>query len=164
LFPALRQAVLPIDPDISVNDLHSFDQLMVSNTTRERFTTSLLSAFSIIALVLATVGLYGVISYAVSQRVPEIGIRIALGAQSQDIVHLVVRHAALVVCVGLATGALGAALLGNAMRSLLFGIAPFDPATFVGVAALLAAIALLASYLPARRAARVNPLTALRID
>ena len=160
----LRRAVTPLDPDISLDDLGTGEQLIALDTTRERFTTSLLSAFSLAALILATLGLYGVISYAVSQRVPEIGIRMALGARTGDIIRLVVEHAALVIAVGLSVGAVGAALLGNAMRSLLFGISPLDLTTFAGVAALLAAVALLASYLPARRAARVNPLTALRID
>jgi putative ABC transport system permease protein len=164
LFVVLRHAVLPIDPDISIDDLHSFDQLMVKNTTRERFITTLLSAFSIAALILASLGLYGVISYAVSQRVPEIGIRMALGARAGDIVQLVVRHGAIVVAIGLAIGAFGAALLANAMKTLLFGVAPFDLATFAGVAILLGLVALLASYIPARRAARVNPLTALRVE
>jgi putative ABC transport system permease protein len=164
LVPTLRRAVLPIDPDISLDDLGTGERIVALDTTRDRFTTSLLSAFSLVALVLAVLGLYGVISYAVSQRVPEIGIRMALGAKSGDIVRLVIQNAFLVVAIGLSIGIFGAALLGHAMRSLLFGVGEFDPVTVMSVAVLLTAVALIASYLPARRASRVNPLTALRID
>ncbi len=121
-------------------------------------------AFAVIALVLAAVGVYGVISYAVSQRTQEIGVRVALGAQRSDVLRLIVGHGARLGAIGIAIGLVGALLVTRFLRTLLFGVSPFDPVSFVGVALVLSGIALLASYLPARRAARVDPVEALRFD
>jgi len=121
-------------------------------------------AFAVIALVLAAVGVYGVISYAVSQRTQEIGVRVALGAQKADVLRLIVGHGARLGGIGIAIGLVGALVVTRFLRTLLFGVSPFDPVSFIGVAAILSSIALLASYLPARRAARVDPVEALRFD
>jgi ABC-type antimicrobial peptide transport system permease subunit len=121
-------------------------------------------AFAAIAVVLAAVGVYGVISYAVSQRTQEIGVRVALGAQRSDVFRLIVGHGMQLGGIGIAIGLVGALGVTRFLRTMLFGVSPFDPASFVGVSALLAAIAILASYIPARRAARVDPVEALRYD
>jgi ABC-type antimicrobial peptide transport system permease subunit len=115
-----------------------------------------------VALVLGAVGLYGVISYIVAQRTREFGVRMALGARAGDVSRMVLREASLLVLLGLATGLLAAGALTRLMASLLFGVAPFDPLTFGAVALLLAPVALLATWLPARRAAGVDPIQALR--
>jgi putative ABC transport system permease protein len=121
-------------------------------------------AFATIALVLAAVGVYGVISYAVSQRTQEIGVRVALGAQRGDVLRLIVGHGLLLGGVGIGIG-LGAALgVTRFLRTMLFGVSPFDPVSFVGVSVMLAGIAVLASYIPARRAAKVDPVEALRYE
>jgi putative ABC transport system permease protein len=121
-------------------------------------------AFAAIALVLAAVGVYGVISYAVSQRTQEIGVRVALGAQKGDVLKLIVGHGALLGGVGIAIGLVGALSVTRLLRTMLFGVSPFDPVSFVGVSLLLTTIALVASYVPARRAARVDPVEALRYE
>jgi len=135
-----------------------------AGTTRERFLMSLLVAFSIIAFVLAALGIYGVIAYTVTQRTAEMGIRVALGARSRDIIGMMIRRALVLAFTGIAFGIWGAWLLGRAMREMLFGVTAFDPTTFAGVALLLGMTALAASYLPARRAARTDPLVALRAE
>src|SRR5262249_46987318 len=122
------------------------------------------TVFAAIALVLAAVGVYGVISYAVSQRTQEIGVRVALGAQRRDVFRLIVGHGALLGGIGIAIGLGGALGVTGFLRSLLFGVSPFDPLSFVAVSALLCSISLVASYLPARRAARVDPVEALRYE
>jgi putative ABC transport system permease protein len=161
--PAIRRALQAIDP-AAVVDVETYDGMAAAGMARERFIMSLLGAFSIVAFVLAALGIYGVVSYAVTQRTPEMGIRMALGARSVDIVRLVLHQALVFALVGVTVGAVGALALGRTMRSMLFGITTFDPLTFAGVALLLAATALVASYLPARRASRIDPLVALRAE
>ena len=124
----------------------------------------LFGAFAMIALVLAAVGVYGVISYAVSQRTQEIGVRVALGAQRGDVLRLIVGHGALLGGIGIALGLAGALGVTRFLRTMLFGVSPFDPVSFIGVSAVLTTIALLASYIPARRAAKVDPVEALRYE
>jgi putative ABC transport system permease protein len=123
-----------------------------------------LAAFAGLALLLASVGIYGVMSYSVSQYTHEIGIRMALGARAADVLQLIVRQGMGLVLVGLAVGAAGALALTRVMRSLLFDVKPWDPLTLASVSVLLAAVAFAASYIPARRATRVDPMIALRYE
>jgi len=124
----------------------------------------LLGGFAAFALVLASLGIYGLISYSVNQRTQEIGIRLALGAQRTDVLRMIVGQAGVLALVGIVIGAIGAALVTRLMTDLLFGVQPFDPLTFGAVAAILGSVALLASYIPGRRATRVDPAIALRAE
>lgn len=138
---------------------------IVSDTTwRQRFATQLIGVFAGLALVMALVGAYGVILYSVSQRWNEFGIRIAMGASRSDILAMVLREGVVIAGSGIAIGLIAAAALGHALESLLFEVRAIDIATFVSCALLILATALLASYLPARRATKVDPMTALRCD
>jgi putative ABC transport system permease protein len=132
--------------------------------SQERLTASLLSGLGLLALALAVVGIYGVMSFSVAQRTREIGIRMALGAQAPAVLAMILRHAAILVGAGLAIGWAAAALVTRYAASLLYGVSPTDATTFAAVPAVLAAVALAACYLPARRAARVDPTVALRYD
>ncbi|HEV2221640.1 MAG TPA: FtsX-like permease family protein [Candidatus Acidoferrales bacterium] len=127
-----------------------------------RFRTALLGAFAVIGLILTMIGIYGVISYSVTQRTHEIGLRVALGAQREDILRIVLSQGMALAGVGLAIGIGGALALARFLRSMLFEVKPTDPATFAGVTVLLVTVALFACYIPARRAMRVDPMTALR--
>jgi putative ABC transport system permease protein len=129
-----------------------------------RITLYLIGSFALLALVLSAVGIYGVMSYAVTQRTHEIGVRMALGAQPRDVLQMVVRHGMKLAAVGVALGITGAFILTRYLKTLLFEIKATDPLTFAAVALLLAAIAFLATYLPARRATRVDPMIALRYE
>lgn len=131
---------------------------------QQRFNMLLLGLFAALALILATVGIYGATAYAVSQRTHEIGTRTALGAQRGDVLRLVLRDGAKIALVGIASGIAGALALTRLMASLLFEVKPTDPATFASVATLLALVALAACYIPARRAMRVDPMVALRYE
>jgi putative ABC transport system permease protein len=130
----------------------------------QRFEALLLSAFAALAFLLTAIGLYGVISYSVVQRTREMGIRIALGAQNQNIFLMVLRRGAMLTLIGAAIGLTTSFFAARLLRALLYEISPIDPATFIAVPLLLLAVALLASYIPARRAARVDPLVALRYE
>jgi putative ABC transport system permease protein len=135
---------------------------MTDSMARQRFSMIMLGAFAAFALILAAVGVYGVMSYLVTQGTHDIGVRMALGAQRSSIVRMIVRHGAELTGLGIAAGLAGAVLLTRVMATLLFGVSATDPMTFVAVPLLLAVIAVLASYLPARRATRVDPVVALR--
>jgi putative ABC transport system permease protein len=157
---ALKQA----DPLLPAYRIMSMDANIQQSYWQASLYGKLFGAFAAIALVLAAVGVYGVISYSVSQRTQEIGVRVALGAQRGDVLRLIVGHGALLGGIGIAIGLLGALGVTRFLRTILFGVSPFDPASFLGVALMLTTIALLASYIPARRAARVDPVEALRYE
>lgn len=164
LVGAVRQAVWAVDKDQPISNVRTMDQALAAAVSRERFQTLLLALFATLALVLACVGLYGVISYAVVQRTHEIGVRMALGAQPADVLRLVINQGMLLTLIGLAMGVAGAFAVTRVMNEMLFGITPTDPLTFAGVPVILGAIALLACYIPARRATKVDPLVALRYE
>src|SRR5581483_4399923 len=164
LVGAVRKAVAAIDPDIVLRGLSTGKEWVDTNISRQQFIMTLLTIFSGVALALAAIGLYGVIAYSVTQRTSELGIRMALGARTSDIVALIAGSATALVGIGLLLGAGGAFALGRMMRSLLYGIGPNDPTTLLAVVSVLAAVTAIASYLPARRAARVDPVVALRSE
>jgi putative ABC transport system permease protein len=164
LVTAARRAVQGVDPDLPVFDVATVDQLVYRSVSAPRFNTTLLGVFAALALALAAVGIYGVMSYAVVQRTHEIGVRVALGAGASDILRQVVRQGMLPAVVGIATGTAGAWAVTRFLSSLLFGIRPTDPMTFTLVPVLLAAVALVACLLPARRATKVDPVVALRYE
>jgi putative ABC transport system permease protein len=164
LAAAVRGEVQAIDPTIPVADVRLMDDVLASAQSRPRFLTLLLTLFSGSALLIATVGIYGVISYSVARRSKEFGLRIALGAQPTNILALVLKQGVLLTLIGLVVGVTSALLLTRLMATLLFGVRPTDALTFFGVSALLAAVALFASYIPARRATQVDPIKALRYE
>ena len=158
----IRQAVHSIDKDLPVTDVESFPDALGHSISQERFRTLLLGLFSALALVLAAVGIFGVISYSVSQRRHEIGIRMALGAERGDVLRLILGQGAKLALLGLGAGAVFAVLLTRLMASLLYGVSATDPLTFGAVAIILLGVAVAACYIPARRAMRVDPMVALR--
>lgn len=160
----IRQVVASVDPDVPIYELGSMNAAVAESMSQSRFYTVLLTAFAAIALLLATLGVYGVISYAVSQQTRDFGIRIALGAGSHDVVNLVLGRGALLILPGLAAGILGAVFLTRTIRALLFGIAPLDPPTLGLVCVVFATVGAIASWLPARRAARVDPIIVMRSE
>jgi predicted permease len=162
LLPELRQIGASLDPGIPLFNFRTFDEYLGVHIAPTRFTMTLASVFAVVALVLSSVGLYGVISYSVAQRASEIGVRMALGAHDTTILRLVLGNGAVMVASGIGLGLVASLALTRAIRSLLYGVTPTDPVTFVGVSLLLAAVALVATYVPARRAARVDPMAVLR--
>jgi ABC-type antimicrobial peptide transport system permease subunit len=159
---AVRTTLAHIDSNLTVYDFTSLDAQVAGNFDQERLIARLTALFGILALILASVGLYGITAYTVARRTSEIGLRMALGANRGSVVRLVLREAALLLAAGLAAGTLLSLWAGEAASSLLFGIKPSDPAVLASAIALLAAVALLASYGPAYRASRVEPMRALR--
>jgi putative ABC transport system permease protein len=168
--PALRRAVLAVDPDLPIagaevwSGFATMEQLMAENLAPRRFNTVLLGGFAISALLLAIVGLYGVMSYLAAQRRREIAVRMAVGAQRRDVRRLILKGASRLAVVGITLGIVGAVFLTRLMSSLLFNVTPTDPFILVAVILLVGAVALLASYVPAGRAARTDPITALRSE
>jgi putative ABC transport system permease protein len=159
---AAEHAIQTLDKDQPVSDVRTMDQWIGTSLAQTRFSTTLLSIFAGVALLLAAIGIYGVMSYAVSQRTSEIGIRLALGAEERDILRLIVGQALRLAAAGLAIGVLLALALGGTITSLLYGTSGADAATFIAVVACLGGVALAAGYLPARRASRIAPVEALR--
>ncbi|HEY2377655.1 MAG TPA: ABC transporter permease [Gemmatimonadaceae bacterium] len=162
LATSLRETVHSIDRDQPVGRLETMDELVSTSLGASRLSTMLFGLFGLVGLVLASVGIYGVMSYGVIQRTREFGVRMALGARATDVLVMVVRQGTRLTLIGIVVGLAGAFALTRLMRTLLFGVTPSDPLTFLGIAVLLGAVALLASYLPARRATRVDPVIALR--
>jgi predicted permease len=158
----LRATVSAIDPAIAVDRIETMQQLVSGSVAQPRFRTMILAAFSLLALVMASIGIYGVMSYLVIQRTREFGIRLSLGATRNDVLRLVLGRAATLIGAGTCLGLVGSGLLVRLITKLLFGTAPLDPITFAAVPVLLAAVALVASYIPARRATRIDPVVALR--
>ena len=152
------------DPLLAVSDVRTMDEVMAESVAQRRMTTMLLGIFAGAALLLAAVGIYGVIAYSVTQRIQEIGIRVALGAQGSHVLRMIVGQAAWLAAAGITLGAVGALLLTRLMAGLLFEVQPTDPLTFAAVALVLGGVALLASYIPGRRATRVDPVVALRAE
>jgi ABC-type antimicrobial peptide transport system permease subunit len=164
LLSGAQGVVRELDPELALARVRTLDDVVARSISEPRFYTVLLGAFATMALLLAAIGIFGVLSYAVVQRSREIGIRVALGAHPAQVLGLVLRQALLLSGAGVAAGLVGALLLGRALSSLLFQLSPRDPATLAGVAGLLVLVALVASYLPARQATRVDPLVALRSE
>jgi putative ABC transport system permease protein len=162
LVPSLVAAVHELDPDVPVADIRPMSEVMSISTAQRRLTMVMLMVFAAVALVLASVGIYGVISYSVTQRTQEIGIRMALGAQRGDVLRMIVGGALVLGACGIVLGGAGAFVLTQLMTRLLFGVSPEDPMTFALVSILLIVVAALASYLPGRRATNVDPVVALR--
>lgn len=161
---AVSNAVHEVDRDIPLRDILTMDELVTNSLSQERFNMMLLGAFAALALLLAAVGIYSVLSYSVKRSVREIGIRMALGARLGDVLRSVVFEAMKPALLGVAVGTAGALLLGRVLSSLIYGVRPTDPITFLAVAALLAAVALVASIAPAYRATKVDPIVALRYE
>lgn len=164
MVPAIRNQVLSVDKDQPVSDIMTMEQRVAKSVASKRFVMSLLGSFSILALGLAAVGIYGVMAYLVTQRTQEIGVRMALGAQKRDVLKLVVGKGMVLAVVGTAIGLIASLALTRLMRSLLFEVTPTDWLTFMIVSVVLLAVALLACYIPARRATKVDPLIALRYE
>jgi putative ABC transport system permease protein len=164
LATAVRQAAREVDPAQPVSDLRTMESVVVEAVTEPRFNLTLLGLFGGLALLLSAAGIYGVTSYSVAQRAPEIGIRKALGAQSGDVLRLVIRQAMAAVLPGVVIGLAIALAATRVMKSLLFGVSATDPVTFVAIALSLTLVALLACWIPARRATKVDPMVALRTE
>lgn len=158
----VRNAIWSVDKDQTVADIDTMDHIVAQAVARQRFSMLLLGLFAALALLLASIGIYGVMSYSVAQRTREIGIRIALGARRADVLQMTVKQALKLVGAGMLIGLIAAFLLTRVLASLLFGISATDPITFIGISVVLLAVAILASYIPALRATKVDPITALR--
>ena len=162
--PAARAVIHNLDPDQPIGEVSTMESLLFKSISRSRFNTTLLSVFSLVALVMAVVGIYGVMSYSVLQRTHEIGVRMALGAQRSDVLKLVLTQGIILGILGVGAGLLASFGLTRLMATLLFEVAATDKATFAAVAIGLFLITLIACYIPARRATKVDPLTALRYE
>jgi len=159
---AIRREVMAVDPNVPVYGVRTMDDVVARSMAERRFALQVLAFFAGIALLLAAIGIYGVMAYTFSQRTREIGIRMALGAQPRDILRTALSEGMALVAVGLGSGLVGALILTRFLSSMLYAVTPNDPLTFAALSALLAAVALLACFVPALRATHVDPLVALR--
>ena len=164
LAAAVTEVIHKADPNLPVTHVMTMDGLLTDSISPRRFSATLVGVFAVLAVVLAAVGIYGVMSYTVSQRTQEIGVRMALGAQLASVRTMILGQTLKLTLIGVAIGLAGAFVVARFLTSLLFGVGTYDPVTFLGVASLLVAVALAASYLPARRAMRVDPIVALRYE
>jgi putative ABC transport system permease protein len=164
LATAVQKEIRALDPEQPIADVRTMDEVISKSIARPRFNTLLLSIFAGLALVLVSVGLYGVMNYSASQRTHEVGIRMALGATRADIMRLVVGNGMVLTLIGIGIGVAASLGLTRLMQTFLFGVGTTDALTFVVVSVLLSAVALVANYIPARRATRVNPVIALRYE
>jgi ABC-type antimicrobial peptide transport system permease subunit len=163
-FETIRSALLTHNGQMIVSGNQSEEESVARSIANQRFSMALLGVFAALALLLASVGVYGVLSYLVGQRRQEIGVRMALGARGADVLRLVLSDGARMTLVGIGIGVVAAVILTRLMASMLYGVAPTDPLTFAIVALFLSGVALLACYIPARRASRVDPVIALRYE
>ncbi len=164
LSASVRREIHELDPMLAIADVRPMERVLWRSIARPRFNMLLLTALAAVALALAVMGIYGVISYAVTQRTQEIGIRIALGAQAPDVLKIILKHGMTLILIGISVGLVAAYALTRTLSGLLYKVQPTDPVTFIAVSLLLSAVALLACYIPARRATKLNPLKTLRHD
>jgi putative ABC transport system permease protein len=164
LMATMRSLIGRVDSNVGIDALLPMDQLVASSLTRQRFYAAVMGAFAAIAVLLSAVGIYGVLAYAVGQRTREFGVRTALGASSRDVLAMVLRQGLGLTGIGIVTGVAGAMALTRYLEGMLYGVTPLDPLTYVAVVVLFAAAASIASYVPARRATRIDPMTALRYE
>jgi putative ABC transport system permease protein len=160
----LRKQVQGVDPDLPVFGERTMEDLVSDSLAERRFAMQIVGLFGVLALLLAGIGIYGVMAYSVAQRTREIGIRLALGASTSAILRWVLKQGMVLILAGVAAGLAGAFALTRLLRGLLYEVAPTDPVTYAGLAVLLALVALAACYIPARRATRVDPMVALRYE
>ena len=164
LIAAVRNQVKQLDPDLPVTRIMPMTEVISRSVWQPRLYTALFGVFAVVALILATVGIYGVMSYSVTQRSREIGLRMALGAQRVDVMKLVVGQGIVLAAIGVGVGLAAATAMTRLMSSLLFGVSATDPLTFAVVSVLLTGVAMVACFIPARRAAKVDPMVALRYE
>ena len=164
LAASLRAAAAEVDATVPISDVRTADQILARSVAAWRFTTFLHGTFALVALTLAAIGIYGVLSYAVSRRSREIGVRMALGASRADVLRMVLGQALLLAAIGTISGVAAAFAVTRLLKTLLFEVSPTDVVTFTAVPLLLAAVACLAAYIPASRATRVDPTIALRLE
>jgi putative ABC transport system permease protein len=160
----LRRAVAEMDPHQRVDRVRTMDEILSSTTADSRFDAWLFGAFAAVALALTAIGIYGLLSFTVARRTNEFGTRMALGASRGDVLRLVLKQGVMLTAVGLAIGLAGALVLGRSLSSLLFGVGATDPASFAAVSVVLLGVGVLASYIPARRATKTDPMVALRYE
>jgi len=164
LAPMLRERIWSIDKDQPITNIQTMENVLAHSVAEPKFRTSLVGTFAVVGMLLATIGIYGVVSYSVSLRTREIGVRVAMGAQEKNVMQLVVGHGLRIAIMGIAVGLVGAFSLSKFLESLLYGVSSRDPWIFVGVTMILAATSILACWIPARRATKVDPLVALRYE
>ena len=162
--PAVENAIRSLDKSVTLSEIETMEEVVADTNAQPRFYLYLLAAFAGVALILAAVGIYGVMSHSVARRTKEMAVRMALGAQPSEVMRLVVGESMLLALIGAVVGLVGALVLTPLMKTLLYGVRASDPVTFVLVAGVLGAVAALASYIPARRATKVDPMVALRYE